>query len=331
MKNILMISTGGTIASVNKGKGLAPGLNSRELVEYLSLDKNKVIIDTLDLMSIDSTDIQVEDWLKISNAIKNNYSDYDGFVITHGTDTLAYTACAISYLIQNSKKPIVLTGAQKSIFSDITDAKLNLTDSITYVCDDRSRDVNIVFNGKVIAGTRGRKEKTKSYDAFTSLNYPVLATVHDDKIIRYLHHEYGKDEVKFYDKLDDSIFLLKLIPTIEPELLSYIFKKYKTVIVESYGVGGIPSYLVDAFKVELEEDRKLNIVITTQVPMEGSDISVYEVGRRLDDLNIMESFDMTLEATVVKLMWAMAESKGDFDKLKKLFYTQINYDTLYEL
>lgn len=331
MKNILMISTGGTIASVNKGKGLAPGLNSRELVEYLSLDRNKVIIDTLDLMSIDSTDIQVEDWLKISNAIKNNYSDYDGFVITHGTDTLAYTACAISYLIQNSKKPIVLTGAQKSIFSDITDAKLNLTDSITYVCDDRSRDVNIVFNGKVIAGTRGRKEKTKSYDAFTSLNYPVLATVHDDKIIRYLHHEYGKDEVKFYDKLDDSIFLLKLIPTIEPELLSYIFKKYKTVIVESYGVGGIPSYLVDAFKVELEEDRKLNIVITTQVPMEGSDISVYEVGRRLDDLNIMESFDMTLEATVVKLMWAMAESKGDFDKLKKLFYTQINYDTLYEL
>ena len=331
MKNILMISTGGTIASVNKGKGLAPGLNSRELVEYLSLDRNKVIIDTLDLMSIDSTDIQVEDWLKISNAIKNNYSDYDGFVITHGTDTLAYTACAISYLIQNSKKPIVLTGAQKSIFSDITDAKLNLTDSITYVCDDRSRDVNIVFNGKVIAGTRGRKEKTKSYDAFTSLNYPVLATVHDDKIIRYLHHDYGKDEVKFYDKIDDSIFLLKLIPTIEPKLLSYIFKKYKTVIVESYGVGGIPSYLVDAFKVELEEDRKLNIVITTQVPMEGSDISVYEVGRRLDDLNIMESFDMTLEATVVKLMWAMAESKGDFDKLKKLFYTQINYDTLYEL
>lgn len=330
MKNILMISTGGTIASINKGKGLAPGLNSRELVEYLNLDKNKVVIDTLDLMSIDSTDIQVKDWLKISTAIRNNYKDYDGFVITHGTDTLAYTACAISYLIQNSRKPIVLTGAQKSIFSDITDAKLNLTDSITYVCDDRSSDVNIVFNGKVIAGTRGRKEKTKSYDAFTSLNYPVLATVHDDKIIRYLHKDF-EGEVKFYDKLDDSIFLLKLIPTIEPELLSYIFKKYKTVIVESYGVGGIPSYLVDAFKVELEEDRKLNIVITTQVPMEGSDISVYEVGRRLDDLNIMESLDMTLESTVVKLMWAMAESSGDFEKLKTLFYTQINYDTLYEL
>ena len=330
MKNILMISTGGTIASINKGKGLAPGLNSKELIEYLNLDKNKVIIDTLDLMSIDSTDIQVEDWLKISGAIKENYNNYDGFVITHGTDTLAYTACALSYLIQNSKKPIVITGAQKSIFSDITDAKLNLTDSITYVCDDRSSDVNIVFNGKVIAGTRGRKEKTKSYDAFTSLNYPLLATVHDDKIIRYLHKE-SEGDVKFYGKLDDSIFLLKLIPTIEPELLSYIFKKYKTIIVESYGVGGIPSYLVDAFKVELEEDRKLNIVITTQVPMEGSDISVYEVGRRLDDLNIMESFDMTLEATVVKLMWAMAESGGDFEKLKKLFYTQINYDTLYEL
>lgn len=331
MRNILMISTGGTIASINNGNGLVPGLNSKKLIEYLNLDSNKIKIDTLDLMSIDSTDIQVEDWLKMSRAIENNYNEYDGFVITHGTDTLAYTACAMSYLIQNSHKPIVLTGAQKSIFSDITDAKLNLTDSITYASNIRSNNVNIVFNGKVIAGTRGRKEKTKSYDAFTSLNYPILATIHDDRIIRYIHTDIDEGKVKFFHNLNDSIFLLKLIPTIEPELLEYIFKKYKTVIVESYGVGGIPSYLVDAFRRELDNNGQLNIVITTQVPMEGSDISVYEVGRRLDDLNIMESFDMTLEATVVKLMWAMSESGEDFDKLKELFYKQINYDTLYEL
>ncbi len=331
MKNILMISTGGTIASVNSGKGLAPGLNSKDLVEYLKLDSKKINVETLDLMSIDSTDIQVEDWIKISCALELNYSKYDGFVITHGTDTLAYTACAISYLIQNSVKPIVLTGAQKSIFSDITDAKLNLTDSITYACDDKSNNVSIVFNGKVIAGTRGRKEKTKSYDAFTSLNYPLLATVHDDRIIRYIHNEVEEENPTFYHELDDSVFLLKLIPTIEPELLFYIFEKYKTVIVESYGVGGIPSYLVDTFKAVNKSEKQRNIVITTQVPMEGSDISVYEVGRRLDELNIMESFDMTLEATVVKLMWAMAQSDGDFEKLKDLFYTQINFDTLYEL
>ncbi len=109
--------------------------------------------------------------------IEENYNEYDGFVICHGTDTLAYTAAALSYMIQNSRKPIVVTGAQKPIEMDITDAKTNLLDSFIYASDNDSQDVNIVFDGKVIVGTKARKERAKSYNAFTSINFPYLAVI----------------------------------------------------------------------------------------------------------------------------------------------------------
>ncbi|WP_100065245.1 asparaginase [Miniphocaeibacter massiliensis] len=333
MKKILIISTGGTIASVKKENGLAPGITSKELLEFLNIEIKNIEIDTVDLLNIDSTDIRVENWLLIAKKIEEKYDFYDGFVITHGTDTLAYTAAALSYLIQNSRKPIVITGAQKSISNEITDAKLNLVDSITYACDDRSNNVVIVFNGKVIAGTRGRKEKTKSYDAFSSLNFPNLAIVQESRVVRFIKYEERAEKPVFYHELNKSVYLLKLIPTIEGDILDYIFEKYDCIIIESYGVGGIPKHIFDNFKkLSKKYSGSKVIIITTQVPMEGSDLMVYEVGQRLkDELSIMESFDMTIEATVVKLMWAMSESKGNYKKLRELYNTEINYDTLYNM
>ncbi|QQK08180.1 asparaginase [Miniphocaeibacter halophilus] len=333
MKRVLIISTGGTIASIKTENGLVPGISSTQLLEYLNIKLEGVEIDTLDLLNIDSTDIRVENWILIAKTIEKHYENYDGFVVTHGTDTLAYTAAALSYLIQNSRKPIVITGAQKSISNEITDAKMNLVNSITYASSEKSNNVVIVFNGKVIAGTRGRKEKTKSYDAFSSLNYPVLATIQDNKIIRFIQNEEKQNRPDFYFDLNNSVFLLKLIPTIEGDILDFIFEHYTCIIIESYGVGGIPKHIFDKFiKLSKKYSGNKIIVITTQVPMEGSDLMVYEVGQRLKgELSILESFDMTIEATVVKLMWAMAEGKGDYTKFKELFNRQINYDTLYDI
>ena len=110
----------------------------------------------------------------MAEAIENQYERYDGFVIAHGTDTMAYTAAALSYLIQNNRRPIVITGAQKPINMDVTDAKTNLLDSFIYAADDDSQGVNIVFDGKVIVGTRAKKERAKSYNAFSSINFPLL-------------------------------------------------------------------------------------------------------------------------------------------------------------
>ena len=151
MKKILLISTGGTIASMPTDGGLTPQINSSKLLEYLNFTKLDFEIETVNLLNVDSTDMQPEHWLKIKDEIKNNYDKYDGFVITHGTDTMAYTASALSYLIQNSQKPIVLTGSQKSIDMHITDAKNNLLNSLVYASKSTSKGISIVFDGKVIS------------------------------------------------------------------------------------------------------------------------------------------------------------------------------------
>ena len=184
-KKILMIGTGGTIASKQTEAGLAPGLSSEDILSYIPQVESVCDVDTLQVCNIDSTNVTPEYWKKIAGAIEEHYEEYDGFVICHGTDTLAYTAAALSYMIQNSEKPIVITGAQKPINMDVTDAKTNLLDSFIYASDDASQDVTIVFDGKVIVGTRAKKERAKSYNAFSSINFPYPAVIQDQKVFRY--------------------------------------------------------------------------------------------------------------------------------------------------
>ena len=165
-QRLLFITTGGTIASVRTQQGLKPVLTSEELLAHLPELKELCCPETLALCSIDSTDLGQEHWLMMARAIQENYALYDGFIICHGTDTLAYSAAALSYLIQNADKPIILTGAQQPISNEITDAKKNLRDSVVCAIDPGSRGVMVVFGGHVIAGTRAKKNKTISYDAF---------------------------------------------------------------------------------------------------------------------------------------------------------------------
>ena len=183
MKRILLIATGGTIACKRSDAGLKPLISSEELLAYVPSAREFCKTDALQLFNLDSTNIQPGHWLAMASAIEEHYEHYDGFVICHGTDTMAYTAAALSYLIQNSQKPIVITGAQKPIDMEITDAKTNLSDSLRFASCDRSHGVVIVFDGKVIAGTRGKKERTKSYDAFSSINFPYIATIQESHIL----------------------------------------------------------------------------------------------------------------------------------------------------
>lgn len=176
MKNILMIGTGGTIASEVTGEGLTPELTPEQLMEYVPSVSDMCRVDCLPLFSIDSTNMTPEHWIRVARAVEENYDRYDGFVISHGTDTMAYTAAALSYMIQGSPKPIILTGAQKPINFDNTDSKVNLADAFICACADGMTGVNIVFNGKVILGTRARKTRSKSFQAFSSINYPDVGT-----------------------------------------------------------------------------------------------------------------------------------------------------------
>ena len=332
-KRILMIGTGGTIASKQTENGLKPGLSSEDILSYIPQVEQVCEVRTMQVCNIDSTNVTPEHWTILSKTIEEQYDKYDGFVFCHGTDTLAYTASALSYMIQHSRKPIVITGAQKPINMDVTDAKTNLLDSFIYAADDESQDVNIVFDGKVIVGTRAKKVRAKSYNAFESINFPYVAVIQDGNIIRYIPTIPHKSRVRFYHEMKNSIYVLKLIPGMKADILSYIFKDYDCIVIESFGVGGMPESIVHEFYEQMsawKEKEKL-VVMTTQVANEGSNMTVYEVGQKVkQDFDLIEGYDMTLESIITKLMWIMTLPGLHFDEIKKTFYQTMNHDILFK-
>lgn len=203
MKKVLMLGTGGTIASEVTPSGLAPALTSAELLRCVPEISSLCSVTCEELFSIDSTNVTPAHWLTIARAIRARYEEYDGFVIAHGTDTMAYTAAALSYLIQYSPKPIILTGAQKPIVFENTDSKTNLADAFRCAVSDL-RGVMIVFNGRVILGTRARKTRTVSLQAFSSINYPELAVLQNGFLMEYIRPSALPAPV-FYDKLGERV------------------------------------------------------------------------------------------------------------------------------
>ena len=329
MKKLLLIATGGTIASQYTEDGLCPQIECNQLLSYVPGYEEFCQVDVVQPFNLDSTNIYSKQWLILVDVIESNYAKYDGFVICHGTDTMAYTAAALSYLIQNNKKPIVITGAQKPIDLNITDARTNLMDSLRFASHDRAHGVNIVFGGAVICGTRAKKEKSKSYNAFSSINYPHIALIQENRIVFYVDDKSDEEKVKFYHTLNDSVFLFKLIPGIDGSILQALSGMYDAIIIESFGVGGLPTYEEDKFYKSIMRcvKRGTMVIMATQVTHEGSDMSVYQVGKTMKkEFKLPESYDMTLEAVVAKTMWALGQKGKDF---KKLFYQPINHDMLF--
>lgn len=330
MKNILMLGTGGTIASEMTPEGLAPELRPAQLLKYVPVIKELCHVDCLSLFNIDSTNITPGHWCAIAETLEENYDKYDGFVISHGTDTMAYTAATLSYMVQASPKPIMITGAQKPINYDSTDSKLNLTDAFVCACSDELAGVDIVFSGRVILGTRARKTCSKSFAAFSSINYPDLAILHDHRLMRYIAPEPAEKPV-FSRRLNEKVALVKMVPGTEPELLDFLLSRNDAIIIECFGVGGLPSYedsrLFDLIQRHTAQGKF--IVMTTQVQNEGSDLSVYSVGHRLkSNPYVLEGFDMTTEAVYAKMMWILAQTR-DVDQVNRLFYTPVAHDILH--
>lgn len=331
MKRILMIATGGTIASTSDGSGLAPTLTGREVAECVPLIDTLCELDFVQPMNIDSTNMRPRDWRRIAQVVAEAYDRYDGFVVLHGTDTMAYTAAALSYLIQRSEKPIVLTGSQQPMASPFTDAKLNIYHSVLYACDDASHDVSVVFGGRVICGTRARKQRTMSFNAFDSMNFPPIAYVRNDKVVRA--GQLPSCPVRsgaaplVYDALDERVLVLKLTPELRPGILDLLSRDYDAVILETFGIGGIPDHEGSWRRAIFDwvESGRV-IVLTTQVPEEGLDLGVYEVGHAYADApGILRGDDMTVEALVAKTMWVLGQAH-DPSEVPELFYRVVNND-----
>ena len=327
MKKILLIGTGGTIASEVSDSGLAPELTTEQLLSHIPAISDICDVDCVQLLSLDSTNITPAHWLRMVRCIREHYDGYDGFVLTHGTDTMAYTAAGLSYLIQGSPKPIVLTGAQKPIGFDSTDSKINLTDAFRCAAEDMP-GVSIVFNNQVIPGTRARKTRSKSFQAFSSINYPNLGILRDGVLLRYIRQE-CEAAPTFYDTLDTKVALMKLVPGADRAQADFLLERNDALIIESFGVGGLPESggFYDCVRQWMDAGRV--IVLTTQVANEGSDVGVYHVGHALkNQLNVLEAYDMTTEAVVAKLMWILGQTR-DRSEVERLFYTPIAKDILW--
>lgn len=339
MKKILLIATGGTIASSESKDGLTPTIDVKQLVSYIPEVTSLCDLKGLSLMSIDSTNMNPKLMTEIARSIYQAYPDYDGFVISHGTDTMAYTAAALSYMLQNLNKPVVLTGSQLPIEAEHTDAKKNLSDAIRFACED-VKGVFVAFHGLIINGTHAMKMKTISADAFWSINAPIVAAIQSGEISYHsesnhseanhseANHSYlsrsallqqappsNTDSFSIAANLCEDILIIKMFPGIQPKLFDFVKENYKGVIIEGFGIGGIPNEDPDIVaKIQELIEAGIAVVITTQCLYEGIDLSVYEVGQMLAKQNVILGGRMTTEALTMKLMWAL----GNYQNLKDI-------------
>ena len=325
MKKLLLIATGGTIASIEGQDGLVPGLSASELLQYFENTDSSIDVTCEILMNRDSTNMQPEHWVKMAKVISQQYQQYDGFIITHGTDTLGYTAAALSYMLQNLQKPVVITGSQIPISFKHTDAKKNLADAVRFACE-KIGGVFVVFDGRVIIGTRAVKMRTKSHDAFESINHPYVAHVTGNKI--NYHWNPPTDEQKFAVDMSlcPDVFLLKLHPGTKPEIFDFIYSHYKGLIIESFGNGGLPFEGRNLLpKIKELSEKGFPIVISTQCLEEGQDLYLYEVGRKVSQYDVIISGDMNTEAIVAKLMWALGKT-AKIKEIKQIMETPMAWD-----
>lgn len=326
MKNILLIGTGGTISCIDGKNGLEPGLTANEILGKSKTDTDNYRIESVQLMNIDSVNMKPEHWQKVASFIYENYSKYDGFVITHGTDTMAYTSAALSYMLQRLSKPIVLTGSQRPVNHPNTDAKKNLMDALCFSLEGQG-GVYVVFDGKVIIGTRAVKVRTKSNNAFESINYPYFASIENEKVVYMNNNGADKqEELIFESKMCTNVGLVKVYPGMSVDLIKDQLSLYKGIIIETYGTGGVPSSLKSILDKNSEElSHNISVVIKSQCLEEGVELGTYEVSNFPFKDKVIQAKDMNIEALLPKLMWAIAQGRNP-SRVKEIIETPINND-----
>lgn len=316
MKRILLIATGGTIASSESAEGLTPALDVEQLVAYLPPMPSLCQLTGISVMNVDSTNMTPKRMGVIAQTVAQAYDSYDGFVIAHGTDTMAYSAAALTEMLRHLGKPVVLTGSQIPMEAPDTDAKKNLSDAIRFACEDIC-GVFVVFDGIAIEGTHAMKCRTRSRHAFESINFPIIAQIQDDRIdyteeikscvFWRVMREKSQRAFAVQPELCTDVFVLKLFPGMGTEIFDYIKKQFRGVVIESFGIGGIPDEQPNLLaKIQELAQAGVAVVITTQCLYEGVDLDIYAVGKHLAEQPIIVAGNMTTEALVMKLMWALA-------------------------
>ena len=319
MKHILLLSTGGTIASRPGADGLEPGLSGEELIASLGDLKGRFDVQVRQIMNLDSSNIQAEEWQLMARCVFESIPDYDGIIITHGTDTMAYTASMLSFMLQGLRKPVVLTGSQIPMENMLTDARNNLFCALAAV-EAGISGVSVAFNRHIIRGCRAVKVRTMGFDAFESVNAQYLGEIFADGLRVYPPTFIPDGELVLRDRVSTDVLLLKLIPNTNPKLFDLLPQiGYRGVVLETFGAGGLHFHHRDLLeKMRMLHQRGIVVAACSQCLYEPSNFTIYEVGRRLLETGVIPAGDMTTEAAVTKLMWALGQTE-DPAQVRELF------------
>lgn len=324
---VLLLFTGGTISmSEDPATGALRPIEFDRLQEYLpELEQTGVRIKSIPFLPlIDSSDIQPDTWEKIALAIQENYDDFDGFVVLHGTDTMAHTASALSFMFENLSKPVILTGAQLPIGMMRSDAKENLLTSIEIASAKENGhaivpEVCIFFEDTLFRGNRTTKKNAEHFSAFNSYNYPPLAKagVHIKFFRSYIHYPEPGTKLRVRTKIDQNIAILKIFPGITQLTVHAILNipELKAVVLESFGAGNAPRHAWFYNELKNATERGILIVNKSQCSTGTVEMGRYETSLNLMNAGLISGYDCTTEAIVAKLMYLLGEYES-LDEVK---------------
>ena len=306
-KNILLLTTGGTIASVPGGEGLVPhrsGVMERELEQL----RTYYSITVQDVMCLDSSNIRPEEWQLIAQTVFEQRQGYDGIVISHGTDTMAYTASAVTFMLPDIDLPVVFTGSQLPLTDMLSDGPDNLRTAFAMAASG-CPGVFLAFDRKVMLGCRAVKVRASGFSAFESVNARYAAQVSNQGLVidpQVLPRFQGQS--RLCPDISREVFLLKLTPGLNPAVFDMLAAMgYKGIVIEAFGLGGMNVLHRGLRGIRRCVEDGVSIVVTTQCLYDSANLEVYQVGNKLLELGVIQGRDMTSEAAMTKLMWAIGQ------------------------
>ena len=321
-KKILLLTTGGTIASLPGGDGLEPqrsGVMERELNQL----RTYYDITVRDVMCLDSSNIRPEEWQLIAREIFEGKPGFDGIVVSHGTDTMAYTASAVTFMLPNIDVPVVFTGSQLPLADMLSDGPENLRTAFAMAASGNP-GVFLAFDRKVMLGCRAVKVRASGFSAFESVNSRYAAQVSNLGLVvdeSTLAKRSGPPELK--TDISRNVFLLKLTPGLNPAIFDMLSAMgYKGIVIEAFGLGGVNVLHKGLRGIRRCVEDGVSVVVTTQCLYDSSDLQVYQVGNKLLELGVIQGRDMTSEAAMTKLMWAIGQEMEP-EEIAELFATNL--------